>query len=162
MKVKELMKTPVATCQTDTNLCVAAELMWRNNCGFLPIVNEQGKVLGIVTDRDMFIALGTRNTLPANLTVREVATGTVYSCGADEDISAALELMRELKVHRLPVLDAARKLVGILSIGDLIQQAEKPHAGKFATVSFEDVIKTLQRIYGPQCRHVVQHRHAAA
>jgi CBS domain-containing protein len=71
MKIKELMSTPPYCCQPETNLGAATELMWNGNCGFLPVLGNDGNVFGVVTDRDICIALGTRNRLPGEIKVSE-------------------------------------------------------------------------------------------
>jgi len=69
MRVQDAMTETPATCRPDTNLAIAAELMWTHDCGSLPVLDDAGTVVGIATDRDMLIALGTRNQRPADLTV---------------------------------------------------------------------------------------------
>ena len=61
MRVRDLMTKTVVFCRHETNLAAATALMWDNDCGTLPVVSESGKVIGIITDRDICIALGTRN-----------------------------------------------------------------------------------------------------
>lgn len=63
MKVKEIMMGTPYTCRKNTNLGEATELMWKGNCGFLPMKEVDGKVCGVITDRDLCIALGTRNSV---------------------------------------------------------------------------------------------------
>jgi CBS domain-containing protein len=79
MKVKELMMRTPYQCQPETNLGEATELMWNGNCGFLPVVDSEGKIHGVVTDRDICIALGTRNRLPGEIPVREVMSEKLFS-----------------------------------------------------------------------------------
>ena len=70
MKVKEVMTQSAVCCRPETNVGAAVELMWVRNCGMLPVVGNDRKLVGIVTDRDICIAMGTRNRLPAELTRR--------------------------------------------------------------------------------------------
>src|SRR5206468_11787391 len=81
MKVKEVMMGTPYTCRRETNLGQAAELMWKGNCGFLPITGADNKVCGVITDRDICIALGTRNKLAAEVSVGEV-TESKLSAGS--------------------------------------------------------------------------------
>ena len=69
MKVQEVMNRAVASCRPDTSLAAAAALMWEHNCGQLPVVNHEGKVSAVITDRDICIALGTRNQRACELKV---------------------------------------------------------------------------------------------
>ena len=81
MKVKNLMTSRPRTCGRSTNLAEAAALMLDADCGILPVVDDQGKLVGVVTDRDMYIALATRNKLASQLTIGEVARSQVFTCG---------------------------------------------------------------------------------
>ena len=80
MKVKDVMMRTPASCRSDTNLGAAAEIMWSRDCGMLPILNPENKVIGVVTDRDLCIALGTRNRLAGEIAVWDVASGKVFFC----------------------------------------------------------------------------------
>ena len=102
MKVKEVMMGTPYYCQPETNLGSATELMWNANCGFLPVATSEGKVIGVVTDRDICIALGTRGQLAGDISVGEVMSDKLHSCVPDEDIHIALQTMKDGKVRRLP------------------------------------------------------------
>src|SRR6516225_10126199 len=93
MKVKEVMTGTPSYCQPETNLGSATALMWNANCGFLPVERTDGKIVGVVTDRDICVALGTRNRLPGDVTVGEVMSGKLHSCDPDDDIHTALQTM---------------------------------------------------------------------
>jgi CBS domain-containing protein len=117
--------------------------MWEADCGVLPVVDE-GELVGIVTDRDMYIALATQNERAAVLRVGAVATTGVVTCRPDDDVRHALESMRRARVRRLPVVGAGGKLLGILSISDVIRSLEND-----ATVQSDEVVETLKAI----CAH---------
>ena len=85
MKVKDIMTPEPRTCSPTTNLAVAAAIMLDGDCGILPVVDE-GKLVGVVTDRDMYIALATRGKRASHVTVREVVQAPVYTCGPDDDV----------------------------------------------------------------------------
>jgi CBS domain-containing protein len=162
MKARDVMVGTPVGCKSDTNLGCAVEILWNKQCGILPIVNGEEKIVGVVTDRDMCIALGTRNRLAGEITVSEVATGQLYSCKPDDDIHVALATMGERKVRRLPVINTAGKLEGILSMDDVVLHAEPRGAGRTPELSFEDVVDTFKRIYEPPLPQLVQKRTAAA
>ena len=162
MKVTDIMAKPPAYCSPQTNLAAAVEILWRQNCGILPIVDSEEKVVGVVTDRDICVALGTRNRLPSDMTVSEVASGKVIACKPDDDLHDALATMAQGKVRRLPVIDAAGKLQGILSIDDVVLRTETELIKKDSELSFEDVVNTLKSLYAPKPLRSTQQKAAAA
>jgi CBS domain-containing protein len=146
MKVKDAMTGTPYYCQLDTNLGSATELMWVGNCGFLPVMGPDGKIVGVVTDRDICIALGTRNCLPGNITVREVMSGRLFACSPDDDVHVALQLMKEGGVRRLPVIGENGALAGVISMDDVLLRAEAPGIGKRPELSIEEVLKTYRAV----------------
>ena len=149
MKVEEIMTRDVQCCGPDTNLAAAAKMMWDSDCGVLPILNVQGQVMGMITDRDICMAASTTNRVPSAVTAWETASGKAITCRADEDVKTALARMEEGKVRRLPVVDEDGILQGILSMNDLVLAAGE-HRGRSAPpLSVEDVVRTLKSI----CAH---------
>jgi CBS-domain-containing membrane protein len=132
--------------------------LWNNNCGILPVTNIQSKVIGVVTDRDMFIALATRNRLPGDVTVGEVMSGRLFACKPGDDIHVALGTMAENRVRRLPVLDDGGKILGILSMEDVVMEAQ---TGEKPALSCEEIVHALKGIYGTRLPQVV-HKNAVA
>ena len=162
MKVRDVMMRTPASCSTDTNLAAAVEILWNRNCGFLPVVNAQGKVVGVATDRDICIALGTRNRLPGEITVGEVISGKLFACAPDDDVHTALATMAQEKVRRLPVIGSDGMLQGILSMDDAVLHAEASLPGKAVELSDEEVALTLRRLYQPKVPELVQKKIAVA
>ncbi|HWP42893.1 MAG TPA: CBS domain-containing protein [Blastocatellia bacterium] len=146
MLVRDIMTENVKACRPDTNLAQAAALMWEGDCGVLPVVDDGGKVIGIITDRDIAIALGTNNKPATEIQVSRVMSQPVFSCHPDDDIHAALELMRKDKVRRLPIISDNGMLLGILSMNDVALHAEKSDT---ADLTYEDVVNTMKAI----CEH---------
>lgn len=161
MKVKDVMVGTPASCTFEANLGSAVEILWKQNCGMLPIVNAQQKVVGVVTDRDVSIALGTRNRLPGEITVGQVASGKVFACKPDDDVRTALATMGEAKVRRLPVINAHGKLEGILSMDDVVLHSEARIPGRTPELSHDDVVDTLKKLYRPELPRVVPQKAAA-
>ena len=161
MKVKDAMTGSPVYCTPKTNLGEAAALMWSRDCGILPVVDAGRKVIGVVTDRDMFLALGTRNRLAGEITVGEVSPAKPVLCSMEDEVHAALETMARHKVRRLPVTDAEGRLEGVLSMDDLVVHAS-PRAGlRSSELSHDDVIQGLKRIYETRSP-VIMYRSAAS
>ena len=152
MKVHEIMTGEPRTCSLSTKLSEAAALMLDGDCGILPVV-EGGKLFGVVTDRDMFIALATRNARASELAVGEVVQAPVYSCSPEDDVQAALETMKRHRVRRLPVEGFGGTLIGIVSMNDIVLAS-----GSKKAVRDAEVINTLQTI----CAHHHPAPHVAA
>lgn len=153
MKVQDVMTETVRFCSPDTDLAAAVAAMWENDCGVLPVVADGGKAIGVITDRDIAIALGTRNMIASDVPVKEVMSAQLYAASPEDDIHTALKLMRKEKVHRLPVLTPDGILKGILSLTDVSLQAANAAGKKTPELSYEDVVSTLTA--------VSEHRHPA-
>jgi CBS domain-containing protein len=149
MKVQEIMTTDVRTCGPEATLADAAVIMWDNDCGTVPVVNGAGVCVGMITDRDICMAVATKNRLASELTVGEVSAGKIISCQSDADVRAALDLMKREQLRRLPVTDGAGQLVGILSIADVIRHAKKGESKKARHVSHKDLMRTLKALTKP-------------
>lgn len=150
MKVKELMTRQVETCSPETDLGTAGLMMWRNDCGVIPVVEgADRRVLGAVTDRDICMGLVTSGKAPHERVVREVMSGQAYTITPDADANEALDLMARYRVRRLPVADTKGALQGIVSLNDLVQYAEETRPGERPRVSLPKVVHTLQAI----CAH---------
>jgi CBS domain-containing protein len=145
MKVQDVMVKEVRFCGPDANLAEATELLWTDGCGTLPVVDRSGHVTGMITDRDICIALGTRDATAAATKVKEVSLPKLFSCAPEDDIHKALNTMAAQKIRRLPVINSAGTLKGILSMDDVVLHAVKNPATA-ADVSFADVVNTMKTI----------------
>ena len=144
MKISDLMTADPVTCLPTTNLAQAAALMLQGDCGVLPVV-ENGKLRGVVTDRDLFIALGTRDQQPSTVTVADVMHGPLFSCSPDDDVEAVLEIMKAHAIRRVPVEGFGSTVLGIVSMNDIVRAVGRTQK----SVSGAEVIDTLQSI----CAH---------
>jgi CBS domain-containing protein len=142
MKVKEVMTEDVRCCLPGTNLAAAAALMLDGDCGMLPVL-EDGRLIGVVTDRDLYIALATRDKRAAEMVVGEVVQTPAQSCGPDDDIQEVLETMKRHRIRRLPVEGFGGTVMGVVSLNDLVLAA-----GPRKPVRDADVMSTLQAICG--------------
>ncbi|MBI4465747.1 MAG: CBS domain-containing protein [Acidobacteria bacterium] len=149
MKVQDIMVERPKCCNLYSNLAEITETLWSNDCGSLPVVNEEGKVVGMITDRDICVALGTKNRPASEIRAGEVISRKLFACSPGDEIHTALEIMKTQKIRRLPVLDKAGRLQGILCLNDVALHAEKPGGKKVPDLSCEDVAETLKAI----CKH---------
>jgi CBS domain-containing protein len=162
MRVETGMMRTAAYCTPETNLGTAAEVMWNFDCGMLPVVGAGGKVLGVITDRDMFIALATRNKTAGEINVGEVFAGRAYTCRPQDDIRAALDMMSRQKVRRLPVVNSDGVLQGILSMDDIVLHVETFNGSATGGISSREIITAMLGIYGRQLPQVVAAKVASA
>jgi CBS domain-containing protein len=144
MKVREVMTKKACSCGPESTLEEVCFLMRRNNCGFLPVVGDGGNVIGVVTDRDMCIALGTRNRKPSDVRVWDVMPHKLFTCMEGDDVHCALKTLRAAQIRRLPVIDRDGSLVGVLSIDDVVLKAKEHVLPK--DVSYGDVENTYKAI----------------
>jgi CBS domain-containing protein len=145
MKVQEVMSSPAHSCTAETSLAAAAMVMRDYKCGALPVLDEQGRPIGILTDRDVCMAVARKNRFPAAISVHEVMTPHPLTCSPGTGLTLAIEAMTEHRVRRLPVVDAEGRLVGIVSLSDAAAVAARrrgedypllhPLAGAFRLIS---------------------------
>jgi len=146
MKVLDIMTREVQCCGPDTNLAAAAKMMWDSDCGALPVLNIEGHLLGVITDRDICMAVATRNKPASEITVWETVSDKAYTCLVSDDVHTALGTMKRERVRRLPVVDKNGVLQGMLAMNDLVLRAEETKSRKVPELSFEDVMWTLKAI----------------
>lgn len=150
MKVQDVMISPARSCTPDAAIVDAARTMWDNHCGALPVLDEKGEPVGIITDRDICMALARKNRFPARISVREVMTPYPFICQPQDAVEEALTLMAENRVRRLPVVNAEGHLVGIVSISDVAAALPSGHREvRGAHAVHQMVARTLQKISAP-------------
>ena len=104
MTVKELAAFDVKSCGPDTDLATAAKLMWDGDCGAVPVVNEERKVIGMVTDRDICIAAATRGAKPSDIRVRDVMSQELATCRPGDDINDVFHAVHHREIRKRAVL----------------------------------------------------------
>ena len=123
MKVKEVMTPRVIRVGPEEPAAVAARMLSRYNVGALPVCGEDGKICGMVTDRDIVLRCVAADRDPEKTPVRHIMTGRVVTVGADMNLSAAAEKKAREQVRRLPVEENGR-LCGMVTLGDLVNAPE--------------------------------------
>jgi CBS domain-containing protein len=148
MKVSSVMTKDVSTCTQGETLDQAARIMLERDCGVVPILEgrDDRRLAGVVTDRDICIAAFTTGKMLDQLPIVDVMTKVVTCCRASDDLDAAGRTMQQVQVHRLPVLDDADRLVGMLSIADIARATAR---GRDAVTPLE-VGETLAAIRRPR------------
>lgn len=152
MYVQQLMETQLKTCSRSDRLNRAAHLMWDGDCGCVPVVEDgDGSALvGILTDRDICMAAYTQGKPLGELPVELAMSKKVWTIRPDESITAAEKLLAEKQIRRLPVVDATGRLVGILSLNDIAQEAARERGQKRKSVSDAEVGATVAAICEPR------------
>ena len=123
MKIRELMTSPVIRIQADETVEVAARTLAHYNIGALPVCGSDGRLCGVVTDRDLVTRCLASGRMPGQTKVREVMSGSVVAAQPDMDAGVAAHLMGRQQVRRLPVVENGR-LCGMVSLGDLANREE--------------------------------------
>jgi CBS domain-containing protein len=150
MNVAQLMTRIVETCRPDDSLAVAAGKMWDHDIGCLPVVAPDGRVTGIVTDRDICMAGYIQGRPPSDIPVSVAMSKDLYACRPDDALIEAEETMRSHQVRRLPVIDGEGKLVGMISLNDLAREAEREVGRKGRELTAQEVSATLAAVCTPR------------
>jgi len=153
MKIERIMTRPVKTCRRNDSMRVASQLMWEGDVGCIPVVDEDNRPVGMITDRDIAMAAYTQGKKLEDMPVESAMAREVFTCAPGDPVSAAEQLMQQAQVRRLPVVDADGVLLGIVSMNDLALEAAREKGRGKAELRLEDVSLTLARIG--------EHRHQA-
>jgi CBS-domain-containing membrane protein len=145
MHVHELMSTDVETVRLDDNLNRATQIMWERDCGSVPVLDAESRVVGMLTDRDVCIAAYTQGLPLSQIPVSSACAHIVQSCKMSDSLQTAENIMGAAQIHRLPVVDDDGKLRGIVSLGDLAQHVHRP-GRRPNGLSYESVARTLAAI----------------
>lgn len=140
MKISNLIQRSVMSCTTFDNLERAAQLMWQHDIGCLPVVDAQGHIAGMVTDRDVCVVACTQGTPLRSIPIANVMESVGFTCSEGDEVDAVENTMRQHRARRMPVVDDQGHPVGTISLGDL---ARATGAGELAA---NDVAPTLAAI----------------
>jgi CBS domain-containing protein len=146
MKVQEIMTKAIWSCLDSATVATAAFTMLDHNCGFVPVVTADGKVAGVLTDRDICMALVREDRKASLVNIREICKGKVVLCAPSDEIHDALAIMENAKVHRLPVVDGDGKLKGIVSMTDVLRHAVPSRAFNEHSLTCAEAVGALKLI----------------
>jgi len=141
MRLDQIMKRPLRTCQREDSLDQVAQMMWEAHCGCVPVVDSGGCLVGVVTDRDVCMAAHFQGGPLYALRVQDAMSKDVIAGKPQDTIADAEDVMRLNHVQELPVVDAANRVVGILSLADLVAAARR-----------EASVNEISRTLGDACR----------
>jgi signal-transduction protein with cAMP-binding, CBS, and nucleotidyltransferase domain len=145
MKVHDIMSVPPQTCRVASDLATASRRMKQTATGMLVAFDGRNRIAGVVTDRDLALAIGSSPRDVRVRPVREVMSCPVLTCHEEDDIHDALRAMTTAHVRRLPVVSADGDLKGVLSVDDIILWAVQRRG-----VGLTELLEALRRICLPR------------
>jgi CBS domain-containing protein len=146
MKIKDVMTQALWTLPIGDTLNDALKLMWQHDVGALPVVDHNGHVMGMITDRDIAMATYLRGRMPAEIPVSETMSGEIVACHGDDTIADAERLMRDHQIRRLPVTDDTGHVIGMITLGDLARAAT---SGMWKVVA-SSLVRTFSSVAEPR------------
>ncbi len=149
-KAQEIMSSEVATCRAEDSESKAAQLMWERDCGIIPVVDASEHVVGLVTDRDLCMGAYTSGKCLSELPVAHSMSSAAYSCGAGDSIEDVLGEMTEHKLHRVPIVDGEKRLVGVISMNDIVRHVAKLKDGGDRKRLESSVVQAMAAICEPR------------
>jgi CBS domain-containing protein len=129
MKLKEIMTRDVEVIHPDDSLQTAAQKMRDRDIGFLPVCDGD-RLAGVVTDRDLIVRVIAEGTDPTATMGRNLATAPVIYCFEDQEVDEAAQIMQENQIRRLVILNRDKRLVGVVSLGDLAMNRPADQSGE--------------------------------
>jgi len=146
MRVQDVMRRSPASCTPATNLAIAAGLLCSTACDALPVVDGEGRAVGIITHRDVCDALRRTNQRPSDIEAAQAMSGNLAVCRTSDDVHTALKMMKNRSVRHIPVVNEEGKLEGLMCISDVILHARHDDGSRIE-LSYEDVMSALISIY---------------
>lgn len=152
--VGEVMTRNVRSCRPEDTLAAAAVAMSEADCRFLPVVDEAGHPIGVVTDGDICLLGSTSHRRLSEMSVRDAMSGSPVTCRPGDSVLDALRVMRERRIRHMPVVGAQGLLEGVVSLTDIVLEAEE----EGSAVLRREVSAALREIVQKQGgRRVIEH-----
>lgn len=123
MNIADFMTRGVHTVRPNDSLESAAAMMWEHDCGCAPVVDHEGRVLSMITDRDVCMAAFIQGKSLKDIPVASAMSRRLITCADDDTTSSVEAMMREHQIRRVPVVDGRGRLVGIVSLNDIVLEA---------------------------------------
>jgi CBS domain-containing protein len=150
MRVHELMTSSPRACSMHDSANAAAQIMWEQDCGAVPVLGDDGRVVGILTDRDVCMAAYFQGRPLSGISVASIMSTNVCTCRADDDLNHAERLMQERQVNRLPVVEDGGILVGMLSLCDVTQGFKRAGGLRQPNRAGQELLETVAAIREPR------------
>jgi CBS domain-containing protein len=143
MKAEALMVRNVLTCSPEDSLEQPARLMWEADVGCIVVTDAERRPVGMITDRDIAMAAYTRGVALRDARVESTMARTIHTCSPRDSLSDVEKKMQQAQVRRLPVVDDAGRLVGIVALGDIARSA---HSSPLHVAEIPGLARTLASI----------------
>jgi len=153
MKIKDLMTTDVKRCAEYSSLNTAAQMMWDHDIGCVPVVDKEEHVIGMLTDRDISMSAYIQGVSLTGALATSAMSKEVFSCRPEDDVATAEKVMRDKQIHRLPVVDVQGRLVGLISLNDIVREAAKEvEMKKVRQVTDAEITQAMASLCAPRHR----------
>lgn len=147
MLVKNVMHQGAKVCSIDSDLEAIATTMWNEDSGAIPLVAENNRVVGLITDRDVAMAAALKHRPLWEISARELVEGKAcHFCHEEEDIHSVLKTMGSLQIRRMPVVNSEQQMVGMISLKDLIDHTVSGRSSKNKDVLTPDEVLAMSRM----------------
>jgi CBS-domain-containing membrane protein len=142
------MSKDVACVRESETLSAAAKIMWDCDCGSVPVLDEAGqKLVGMITDRDICMSTWSKDSAPSSIKVADVMSRQISACSPEDNLATAEGIMRSRRVRRVPVVDSAGKIVGMLSLADIARKADRERNQQTSQeITAEEIAATLANV----------------
>ena len=154
MKVSERMSGDVCTLGAHETLERAAQIMWERDCGCVPIVDHEQRLVGVITDRDICMGAYTQGGCLRDIPVHRCMSRGTHVCAPEDSLESAASMMGSQQVRRLPVVDGEGHVVGILALGDLARTIGTARGGPQKQALGGEVARALSSISEPRSAHM--------
>jgi CBS domain-containing protein len=145
MQVQDLMTSNVFCVRNDQSLNDAAQLMWEHNCGSVPVVDGENRVVGMITDRDIAMAAYIKGSNLGAIPVSTAQSKSLTACELNDDVATVEHMMQSAQLHRIPVLGQNFQPLGIVSLNDLALAYKSGNR----SIKAKDLCDTLAAICSP-------------
>jgi CBS domain-containing protein len=158
MQIKEIMTHAVVSCPVSATTDAAARLMWEFDCGMVPVLDDDGRLAGVITDRDICMAAYTQGVGLAAIPVTSVMARQVVAAHLEDTVESVESLMQTSQIRRVPILDRDNRVAGIIAVNDLTRLAARAHRNGVD----RGLIKTMAAVCEPRAHAPMPAPEAAA